>query len=276
MGMIKKALVLEGGGMRGNYTGGVLDAFLDAGLEFPYIIAVSAGAGYGSSFVSKQRGRNFEILKKYRQDPRYCSVRSYFKTGNYFGLDFIYGDIPLRLIPFDLEAFLASPTRFVTVCTDCTSGKAVYYEKNRDILRIMKASSALPYISRIVSHDGRELLDGAIVDAIPLAKAHEAGYPQTVAVLTQPAGFRKKEELQPPSRLFYGAYPKLRAAMKERVPAYNRAVEFAEQEAAAGRALLIQPSQDLGVGRTEKSVEKLTRLYELGLHDGARALERLR
>jgi predicted patatin/cPLA2 family phospholipase len=276
MKMIQKALVLEGGGMRGNYTGGVLDAFLDAGLEFPYIIAVSAGAGYGSSFVSKQRGRNLEILKKYRRDPRYCSVRSYFKTGNYFGLDFVYGDIPLRLIPFDLAAFLASPSRFVTVCTDCESGAAAYYEKNQDILRIMKASSALPYISRIVSYDGRKLLDGAVVDAIPLMRAKEAGYPQTVVVLTQPAGFRKRPEPQPPSRLLYGAYPRLRAAMKERVPAYNRAVEFAEQEAAAGRALIIRPSRDLGVGRTEKSVEKLTRLYELGFQDGARALERLR
>jgi predicted patatin/cPLA2 family phospholipase len=274
--MIQRALVLEGGGLRGNYTAGVLDAFLDGGIEFPYIIGVSAGVGYGCSYASKQRGRNLEILKKYRRDPRYCSLRSFIKTGDLFGLDFIYEEIPRRLVPFDFDTFYQSPSRFVSVCTDCESGRAVYYEKGNDILRVMKASSALPYISKMVSYEGRKLLDGAIVDAIPLAKAIEAGYARTVTVLTQPEGYRKKEEPQPPSGLFYRRYPRLREAMGKRVASYNRALEFAEEEAAAGRTFLIQPSRDLGAGRAEKNVEKLIRLYELGVGDGARALEKIK
>ncbi|MDR2370215.1 MAG: patatin-like phospholipase family protein, partial [Treponema sp.] len=112
------ALILEGGGLRGNYTAGVLDAFLNRGLEFPCVIGVSAGAGMGCSLVSRQKGRNLHILKTYRNDPRYLSIRSFLKTGNYFGLDFIYNELPNGLVPFDMETFMASPSRFVTVCTD--------------------------------------------------------------------------------------------------------------------------------------------------------------
>jgi predicted patatin/cPLA2 family phospholipase len=191
-------LILEGGGLRGNYTAGVLDAFMEAEVEFPYIIGVSAGAGMGCSYISRQYGRNFEILKKYSRDPRYLSLRSFFRTGNLFGLDFIYNEIFHRLVPFDLEAFHRSPSRFVTVCTDCERGEAVYYEKQEDIFTVLKASSAMPYIAKIVEYQGRKLLDGAIVDAIPLKRALEEGYTHNVVVLTKPAGYRKKEGLHPP------------------------------------------------------------------------------
>ncbi|MDR2028678.1 MAG: patatin family protein [Treponema sp.] len=272
---LKKGLILEGGGLRGNYTAGVLDAFLEEGVEFPYIIGVSAGAGMGCSYVSKQRGRNLEILKKYRRDPRYLSFRSFIRTGNLFGLDFIYHDIPHRLVPFDFEAFNRSSSRFVTVCTGCESGEAVYFENGEDLLTVLKASSALPYISKMVSYGAGKFLDGAIVDAIPLQKAIEAGYQKNVVIMTQPAGYRKKEEPHPPARLFYGNYPRLIRALDRRVAVYNRAAEFAEAEARAGRALIIRPSRDLGVTRTEKNVEKLIRLYELGLADGREALAKI-
>jgi predicted patatin/cPLA2 family phospholipase len=128
MPKLDQALILEGGGLRGNYTAGVLDAFLDNELEFPYIIGVSAGAGMGCSLVSKQKERNLYILKHYRNDPRYLSIRSFLKTGDYFGLDFIYNDIPNGLVPFDMDTFTASPTRFVSVCTDCETGEPAYFE----------------------------------------------------------------------------------------------------------------------------------------------------
>jgi predicted patatin/cPLA2 family phospholipase len=271
----QKGLILEGGGLRGNYTAGVLDAFLDGGVEFPYIIGVSAGAGMGCSYVSKQRGRNLEILKKYRRDPRYLSFRSFIRTGNLFGLDFIYHDIPRRLVPFDFDAFNRSSCRFVTVCTDCNSGGAAYFEEAEDLLTVLKASSALPYISKMVDYKGGKFLDGAIVDAIPLGKAIEAGYQHNVIIMTQPEGYRKKEEPHPPARLFYGNYPHLMRALAVRVAVYNRAAEFAEAEERAGRVLIIRPSQDLGVTRTEKNVEKLIRLYELGLEDGRGALKKM-
>jgi predicted patatin/cPLA2 family phospholipase len=268
-------LVLEGGGMRGNYTAGVLDAFMEGGAEFPFVIAVSAGAGMGTSYVAGQRGRNLEVLRKYRRDPRYLSLRSLFRTGNLFGLDFIYDEIPTRLVPLDIEAFIRSPVRFVTVCTDCESGKAVYYEKQKAILTVLKASSALPYIAKIVEYGGRKLLDGAIVDAIPLRKAQEEGYARNVVILTQPEGFRKKEEPHPPPALFYRRYPRLVEVLRRRIDAYNATIAYVEAEEKAGKALVVRPSRDLGVGRTEKNMEKLIQLYELGLSDGTAALNTL-
>jgi predicted patatin/cPLA2 family phospholipase len=280
MGMIPAGLVMAGGGLRGIYTAGVLDIFLDAGVSFPYIIGVSAGAGFGSSFVSKQRGRNLEVLKKYRRDPRYISIRSFITTGNFFGLDFIYDDISLRLVPFDYETFMANPCRFVTVCIDCETGAAVYYDKSiefsqGEFFTILKGTSALPYVARMVGFQGRKLLDGAIVDAIPLIKAQTEGYDYNVVVLTQPAGYRKREEWHPPANLFYGKYPHLIEAMDRWVATYNESMTYLEEEERQGRCLVLRPSVDLGVTRAEKSMEKLNRLYELGIADGTQALKRL-
>ena len=271
-------LVLEGGGLRGNYTAGVMDAFLAGGVEFPYLIGVSAGAGYGCSFVSKQYGRNLEILTKYRKDPRYLSFRSFITTGNLFGLDFIYHDIPLRLIPFDYKTFLDNNCRFVAACTDCETGEAVYYEKNPELpmleyMDILKGSSALPYVSKIVEFQGRKLLDGAIVDAVPLKKAQADGYERNIVVLTQPRGFRKRGEMHPPNALLYRKYPRLIAALRRRVTAYNETLDYIEEEESQGRCLVLRPSIDLKVTRAEKSVEKLVRLYQLGLSDGQKALD---
>jgi predicted patatin/cPLA2 family phospholipase len=271
MAKLEHALILEGGGLRGNYTAGVLDAFLEKGLEFPCVICVSAGAGMGCSFVSKQKERNLYILKTFRKDPRYLSVRSFIKTGNYFGLDFIYNDIPERYVPFDTGAFLASPSRFITVCTGCETGEAVYFEKGPDILTVMKASSAMPFVSRMVEYRGQKFLDGGISDSIPLAKALSEGFAKNVVVLTHPAGYRRKKEIQPPARLVYRAYPRLIKALGSFVENYNRSLAFAEEEAAAGRAVLIRPSVDLKVSRTEKDVDKLVKLYELGRKDGEAA-----
>ncbi len=268
---MKEGLVLEGGGLRGQYTAGVLDAFLDEGIRFPYLIGVSAGVSIACSYVSGQRGRNLEIIERFRNDPRYLSFRNLLTKGSLFGMDFIYGDIPHCLVPFDFTSFAASPTRFVTVCTDCGSGKAMYYEKDADHLTVLKASSSLPFLSRMVEYDGKRLLDGAIVDAIPLAKAIAEGYGRNVVVLTRPQGYRKQEETGPWAGLVYHGYPRLVEALKRRVERYNAAMELTEAEEQAGRALLIRPSRDLGVSRTEKSIAKLRELYELGLEDGKAA-----
>jgi predicted patatin/cPLA2 family phospholipase len=269
------ALILEGGGLRGNYTAGVLDAFLDRDLEFPCLIGVSAGAGMSCSFVSKQRGRNLYILKNFRNDPRYLSIRSFLKTGDYFGLNFIYHEMPDKYTPFDLETFLASPARFISVCSDCETGEPVYLEKSPEILDMMRASSAMPFVSRVVEFGGRKLLDGGITDAIPLKKAISEGYRQNVVILTNPAGYHRKEMVHPPSWLFYRKYPRFMEALKHYVEKYNQSLALAEEEAAAGRALLIRPSMDLHVSRTDKDVAKLVSLYELGLKDGEEAALKL-
>ncbi|MDR1389995.1 MAG: patatin family protein [Treponema sp.] len=273
---MERALVLEGGGLRGNYTAGVLDAFLDVGLAFPLVIGVSAGAGMGCSYVSKQRGRNLRVLKEYRADPRYLSIGSLFRTGNLFGLDFIFDEIPNRLIPLDFDAFYANPARFVTVCTDCATGRALYCEKDADALTAMKGSSALPYISRMVDYRGYKVLDGAVCDPIPLKKAYAEGFRNNVVVLTRPVGYRRREELHPPPELFYRRWPALVRALKVFTQNYNDAITYVENEAAAGHIILVRPSADLGISRTEKSIPALVAAYELGLRDGAAAVETIK
>jgi predicted patatin/cPLA2 family phospholipase len=238
---------------------------------------VSAGAGMGASFASSQLGRNLAILKNYRLDKRYISVGSLIRTGNLFGLDFIYHDIPLKLVPFDFEAFNSYPGRFITVCTDCEAGKAAYFEKDEDdIMTVLKASAAMPYVSTMVKYKGKKYLDGAVVDAIPLGKTIAEGFHKTVVILTRPGKFRRKEEPHPPDFFFYRKYPKLLDALKERVNSYNRSMIQVEAEEEAGRALVIRPSRDLDVSRTERNLEKLIALYELGIADGKEALKKLK
>jgi predicted patatin/cPLA2 family phospholipase len=268
--MLDYGLVLEGGGLRGLYTSGVIDAFLEKGIEFPLVIGVSAGAGYGCSLVSRQHGRNLRIMKEFRKDPRYLSLKSYIKTGNYFGIDFIYDEIP-KSIPFNTEDFLASPTRFVTVCSNVETGKPEYFEKDEHILRVLKASSSIPFMCKMIEHNGKKLMDGGIADAIPLKKSMEFGFSKNVVVLTHPAGFRRKNKFHP-SMLFYYKYPKFARAINSYVARYNKNLEFVEQEAKKGKVILIRPSKDLNVKRTEGDLAKLERLYELGRSDAVAAL----
>jgi predicted patatin/cPLA2 family phospholipase len=240
---------------------------LEKGVEFSLVIGVSAGVGYGCSFVSKQHGRNLRVLKEFRKDPRYLSLWSYIKTGNYFGLDFIYDEIP-KYIPFDTKTFLESKTRFITVCSNVETGEAEYFDKEEDILQALKASSAVPFMSKIVEYKGKKLLDGGITDAIPLKKSMELGYSKNVVVLTHPEGFRRKNRFHP-SWLFYRKYPKFIKAINSYVARYNESLEFVEEEAKKGNVILIRPSENLGVKRTESDISKLERLYELGKKDAA-------
>jgi predicted patatin/cPLA2 family phospholipase len=273
-------LVLEGGGLRGNYTAGVLDAFLDERILFPYVIGVSAGAGMGCSYVSGQRGRNLEILRRFHGDPRYLSLRNLVVTGSLFGMDFVFHQIPNSLIPFDWNYFVESPARFITVCTDCETGRAEYFEKNpengaEDFYTVLEASSSMPYVAPMVSYNGKKYLDGAIADAIPLEKAVSEGFLRNVVVLTNPAGYRKKQEFHPPDRLFYFGRKKLAEALKTRVERYNRSLHLVEAEEQAGRAIVVRPSKDLNVSRIEKNREKLERLYELGYADAEKIIKNI-
>ena len=272
--MSAPGLVLEGGALRGQYTAGVLDAFLEAGVEFPYIVGVSAGASIACSFVSKQHGRNKVIVDTYRHDKRYLSLSNWFATGSLFGMDFIYGDIPHRLVPFDFATFEASPTRFVTVCTDVDTGQAVYFEKvGEDHLAVLRASASMPFLSPFVEYRGRRFLDGALSDSLPWSRAVKEGYHRNVVILTRPAGYRKKAPSPWIARWFYGSFPRLVTAINSRWEQYNASLETIEAAEAAGDALVIRPSVNLKIGRTEKSVARLAELYELGRTDGRVALE---
>jgi predicted patatin/cPLA2 family phospholipase len=275
----ESGLVLEGGGLRGNYTAGVLDAFLDEGIDFPYVIGVSSGAAMGSSYVSRQRGRNFQLLDKYHGDPRFFSFRNLILKGSIFNMDFVFNQIPNKYIIFDFKTFIESPTRFVSVCTDCKTGEPEYLEKYAgmeaaEFFKTLEASSSMPYTSNIVKFKGKMYLDGAVSDALPLKKAQSEGYKQNVVVLTNPAGFRKKEEPHPPNGLLYFGKKALIKSLKMRVTRYNEILEYVEAQEKAGTAIVIRPSVDLKAGRVEKDKQKLLRLYELGISDAKAMLKK--
>jgi predicted patatin/cPLA2 family phospholipase len=272
-------LVLEGGGFRGIFTAGILDAFLENNIHFPYLIGVSAGAAYGVSYVSAQFERNLAV-NKVVSDKRYCSLANYLKTGSYFDWDFVYREVPMHIVPFDYEAFARSGKKFRVGLTNCNDGNAGYFniegsspERFRDLLA---ATSALPLVSRIQYFEGKPYLDGGIADAIPVEKALEEGNTRVVVILTRPSGYRKSstmlENLVPG---FYHRYPQLSATMKTRVARYNHAVEKVEQLARDGKAFIIRPVQPVAVSRMENNTIKLDEAYQVAREEGRRILPAL-
>ena len=205
---MKYGLVLEGGAMRGLFTAGVLDVFLENGIAFDGIIGVSAGAAFGCNLKSGQAGRVLRYNKQYCRDWRYCSWRSLFLTGDMFGADFCYRKLPEELDPFDKASFEANPTEFFLVCTDVISGKPVYHrceKADRNCMEWMRASASMPLVSSLVNIDGAFYLDGAITDSIPLDFMERQGYHKNIVILTQPEGYVKKAApcavSSPPGRL---------------------------------------------------------------------------
>lgn len=267
----RTGLVLEGGGMRGVFTSGVLDAFMEHGLTFPYIVAVSAGACNGLSYVSHQPKRakfsNIDMLEKYD----YIGLRHLLKKGCIFDPDLLYDELPYKIFPFDFDTFFHSPTTFEMVVTNCQTGLAEYLSERNDrqrLLDIVQASSSLPYVSKIVMVDGKPMLDGGIVDSIPLERAISKGFSKNVVILTRNRGYRKTGRDHKVPHFIYHSYPRLRVALSRRLETYNRQLEFVEQLEAEGRVLCIRPEQPLEVDRIEKDVHKLERLYDEGLQLG--------
>lgn len=172
-------LVLEGGGMRGVYTGGILEYFMEQDLYFPYVIGVSAGACHAASYLSRQRNRNKTVNIDYASHPQYLSYKNLWKKRQLFDMEFIFHEIPEKHVPFDFETYFNSPERFLVGTTDCETGQSVYFEKegtNDDALNLLQASSSLPFIAPAVNYRGKQLLDGGISDPIPVRKAQEDGF----------------------------------------------------------------------------------------------------
>ncbi len=263
------SLVLEGGGMRGLYTCGVLDYFMDSGIKFPNIYAVSAGAGHSMSYVSGQRGRAARVGIEYVDDPRYCSMRSLFLTGNMFGKKFIYETIPSKLDHFDYEAYKNSDMKLTAVSSNLETGEAEYIpvQDGKEDMRYIVSSSSLPLISRIQKTPRGKLLDGGCCDSIPVRYALERS-DFCVVVLTQPHGFEKKPSgSQKYIEKMYKSYPKFVEACAIRHENYNESLAVIEREEKKGRVFSIRPSQKMGVERIEKDKKKLWTLYELGYND---------
>ena len=274
---MKTGLVLEGGAQRGMFTAGALDVMMERGVNFDGLIGVSAGACFGCNFKSHQPERAMRYNLKYIRDPRYCSLQSLIKTGDLYGADFCYREIPLRLDPFDSETFRKSPVEFYVVCTDVHSGEAVYQKLDKgdeEDMDWIRASASMPMVSRVVHVGGRELLDGGAAVSIPLRWFQSIGYEKNVVILTQPRDFvKEKNSMLPLMRVALRKYPKLVDTMAHRHEVYNASTAYVRAEEAAGRAFVLAPDAPLPIKRTEKDPEKLRAVYELGRRSMERNLD---
>lgn len=273
---MKTGLILEGGAMRGMFSCGVTDVFMENGVEFDGAAGISAGAVFGCNVKSRQPGRAIRYNRKYCRDWRYCSLRSLVVTGDLYGADFCYRELPDVLDVFDRRAFRENPMEFWVGATDVRTGEAVYHrcdDGGPADIQWLRASASMPLVSRPVALEGRLLLDGGIVDAVPLGFMEGLGYDRNVAVLTQPKGYVKRPtRALPLFRLGLRRYPAVVKAMALRHARYNAQMAEIDAKAAAGTLLAIRPPEALGIRRTESDPDELERVYRLGREA---ALERL-
>ena len=276
--MYQAGLVLEGGGMKGVYTAGVLDFFLDKGLEFSSVYGVSAGACHMTSYLSKQRGRALDISIDYLKSRKYCSVESLLTTGDLFNVQTAYHLVPDYLNPFDYEAFKKYEGRAYAVATDIEAGTPVYF-RIRDVKKDMdaiRASASLPLVSRNVRIGNHLYLDGGISDAIPIRKSILDGNSKNVVVLTKEEGFVRQPTTQLPLlKMRYFRYPKVAELMAERHITYNNTMDYLYEQQKNGQAFVIRPAEKSNVGRIEKDEDKLKALYKQGYADGEALYEPL-
>ena len=277
---MKTSLIMEGGAMRGMFTCGVIDVLLEHGIKFDGAAGISAGAVFGCNFKSRQIGRPVRYNMKYCRDPRYCSLRSLIRTGDLYGVDFCYRELPDELDVFDRQAFRDNPMAFYAGATDIQRGECVFRnckDGSDDDMTWFRASASMPLVSRPVAFDGLQLLDGGITVAVPYSYMESLGYDRNVIVLTQPKGYRKR----PASglalmRLAYRRYPCLVDAMIRRHEMYNREMDEIDEREQTGVSLVIRPPEALNIGRTEKHPEELERVYRIGRAEMERRLPELK
>ncbi len=277
---MKRGLVMEGGAMRGMFTCGVLDVFMENGIEFEGAVGISAGAVFGCNYKSGQVGRPIRYNKKYAGDPRYCSFRSLLRTGDLYGENFCYHELPNILDPFDREAFRQNPMDFYIGATDIRTGECLFHKCTDGgtlDLKWMQASASMPLVSRPVPVEGKLMLDGGITDSIPFAYMESIGYEKNVIILTQADDYvKKKTSAIPLARLMLRKYPALIHAMEIRHEMYNRQLQDIREREKSGRALVIRPVKSLGISRTEKDPQELERVYQLGRREAEKKLPEIR
>lgn len=277
---MKTGLILEGGAMRGLFSAGVIDVFMENGIEFDAAIGVSAGAAFGCNYKSRQIGRVIRYNKRFAKDKRFCSFRSLIKTGDLFGAEFCYHTIPDELDLFDTEAYLANPMDFYVVVTDIETGKAVYInsdEAGEDSLECFRASASMPLVSRPVEIKGRKYLDGGIADSVPIQYFESIGYNRNVIILTQPAGFVKKPSSAAKLMKYaFRKYPKIAETMSDRHNEYNSTLDYIAAKEKAGEVLVIRPEAPLEIGRIEHNPDTMQKVYDLGRAAGEKYLDKVK
>lgn len=267
---MKTALVLEGGAMRGLFTAGVIDAMMENGIEYDALIGVSAGIAFGCNYKSRQIGRVLRYNKMLCKNKYYCSLWSLVHTGDLYGGQFCYHDLPEQIDIMDKKTYDANPMKMIAVCTDANTGKAIY--PSLDILdyrslEYMRASASMPIASHAVRIDGMELLDGGIADSIPVRYMQNQGYEKIVVVLTQPKDYIKKPQVgMPVLKRLLKSYPMIAEDLKERHIAYNDTTAYIKEEVNRGTMFAIYPETDLPVGKIEHDAKKLELVYDIG-HD---------
>ena len=277
----KVGLVLEGGGMRGMYTAGVLDAFMLEGIEANGVIGVSAGAICGCSYISRQIGRTIRYNIKYAGDKRYASFKSLRETGDIFNVDFCYEQLPKKLNVFDYETFRERSKNipFYVTCTNLETGGAEHIRCTDlwDEMDYMRASASMPLVSNIIEKDGMKLLDGGTADSIPLKFFESIGYEKNIVVLTRPCGYVKKQDsMLGLMKIKYKDYPEYVKACEERYKVYNEQLAYIEEQEKKGKVIIIRPSRDTKIGRMEKNPDKLKFIYKLGRYDTMKKLDEIK
>lgn len=277
---MKTGLVLEGGAMRGLFTAGILDVMLEEGLTVDGVIGVSAGAAFGCSFHSGQKGRTLRYNLKYANDKRYCSFYSLITTGDLYGAEFCYHTLPDELDLFDNEAFENNPAEFWLVTCDVETGEAVYHKCGKmcyDQMEWFRASASLPLVSRVVEVDGKKMLDGGIADSIPLKFFESIGYEKNLVILTRPADYRKTpNKLMPLIRWVMRKYPNMAKAMERRHQVYNDALTYIQSQKDNPNLMVLRPEEELPMSRIEKNPERLQKAYDLGRETALNHLEELK
>ena len=275
---MKIGLVLEGGAMRGMFTAGVLDVLLDEQIAVDGAVTVSAGALFGINYPAKQRGRVLRYNLKYLHDKRYMGWHSLFTTGNVVNKAFAFYKLPFTLDPFDQATFAASQIDFWVTLTNIETGEPEYVKITDAFAQMeaLRATSAMPMVSRVVEIEGKKYLDGGISDSIPLDKAITLGYDKIIVILTRPLDYRKKPSNNWLFKLFYHNYPKLIERWANRYAEYNQAVEKVIEMEKAGKIFVIRPSESLDISRLEKDLAKVQAMYDLGVKDGQAALSELK
>ena len=271
------ALVLEGGTFRPIFSSGVMDALVDSGILFPYVIGVSAGITDGFSYVSQQTKRNYDILMNHRHDKRYVGMRNYIKDKSLFGLEYAYETIPNELYPFDWDTFLNSPTEIRVGVTNAKTGKAEYLDgKLLDKkCTMLKATCAIPFAFPVIPLNGEEYYDGGICDPIPVKKAIEDGHKKLLVILTRPEGYQKtlSSANRLAARLLKKKYPHLVEPLLTRHIAYNQTVQYCETLEKQGNAVIIRPTQEIQINSFEKDLKKIDAIYQYGYQEGIRRLK---
>lgn len=264
----ESSLILEGGGLRGVFTCGVLDNFMERGIKFPFTIGVSAGACNGLSYMSGQKKRakysNIDLLEKYH----YVGLKYLFTQRNIMDFKLLFDKFPTEIIPYDYEAYSKSEGRYVMVTTNCLTGEPNYFEEKysqKRIMEVVRASSSLPFVCPIAEVDGIPMLDGGIADSVPIIHARREGYSNNFVILTRNKGYRKnKSKNSIPGKLFYGKYPLLQQAILQRNIVYNRTMDLVDELEAKGEITVLRPQKPLVVDRMERDISKLNDLYQEG------------